>query len=671
MRQGAAPKLSTNPFDGDSSSSSQEEELFHDAQQDEEAPRQRQRQQRLAPLNFDDNPFDGVEDPALQFNHHARQLSNDFVSPLESAMMQLGTNPRQSPRQDTGYSTFANYHNAHVNNDMFPPLEEQGNDDDIDDDDDEITEGSALLQSVASSPTGRSPGSSRRRIPTEISTGGRGGRTVALRRRSSTTTNTTTTTRRKSSLLQASSNSKNVVLKELASGENEFTVDYKYILLEDLGTASSWLILLLPYVAFFLALLLESSKSLKVATMDPLVAKTSCVGVGGELVGRIQPLIPAPTAPCHTSFQGRLVDLGHYTAMSGEYNKTMINYSGTAFESGVLPSIPVLSTYIFGDVIFQGLTTETVAMVSRGMVEASVVVLQQPNKDYVVSSYSNDDDDDDHHHSRSEWTLMFTSKPKRLSMACQRTLEDSSLWDCKTPRLIDVVFSMPDSAVYAAGNLRVNIYYSLKKKYYYPQGVGTGAQIIESSKDDTTTTMTLSSSEFDTVWVYTKSKNDSWDLASTEISELPSSLLKELVAASVYTLEHMSDLAMILDTGVRLSTFLISFLFVIYWCYSMGVHESCKGCCGSHRKKEGKKNKSILNSYIRWKVQTVLLLVAHLVHEYVECRNSLVGIAVDLVSRTMVHYSVALFIAAHARTGFGGHDISSQPRCEYSLARGC
>ena len=102
-------------------------------------------------------------------------------------------------------------------------------------------------------------------------------------------------------------------------------------------------------------------------------------------------------------------------------------------------------------------------MVSRGMVEASVMVLQQPinnNKEDAVL---------DNSHSSSEssaWTPLFTSTPKSLTMACQRTslLDDASsspsLWDCKTPRLIDVVFSMPDAAVYGAGNLRVNIYYS-------------------------------------------------------------------------------------------------------------------------------------------------------------------------------------------------------------------
>lgn len=110
----------------------------------------------------------------MKFDQHARRkLSYDFVSPLENAMMRLGTNPRQSPTQDTGYSTFANYHNAAS---LTTPF--------LEDDDDEITEGSALLQQrsvvvsekyqeghfVFSWPVPSPAG--RRRIPTEISTGG-------------------------------------------------------------------------------------------------------------------------------------------------------------------------------------------------------------------------------------------------------------------------------------------------------------------------------------------------------------------------------------------------------------------------------------------------------------------------------------------------------------------
>ena len=64
-----------------------------------------------------------------------------------------------------------------------------------------------------------------------------------------------------------------------------------------------------------------------------------------------------------------------------------------------------------GDVTYQGLTTETVAMVSRGMVEASVMVLQQPiNNDKEGAVLENS-------HSSSEssaWTPLLHRHPKVL-----------------------------------------------------------------------------------------------------------------------------------------------------------------------------------------------------------------------------------------------------------------
>jgi hypothetical protein len=218
------------------------------------------------------------------------------------------------------------------------------------------------------------------------------------------------------------------------------------------------------------------------------------------------------------------------------------------FDSGDLSRIPVLSTEIFGDAEFQRLTSPVVALVSQGLVESSVIVLQQSLEQ-----------------KSDQWMLMFSSKPKTLAMACQRNLEDDELWDCQSPRVVNVVFSMPDSAVYAGGNLRVNVFYSLKT---------TPTDSTLSSKDDVQTTT-----------VYTKSKQDSSELQTTGIRD-PNSLLESLVASSSYTFEHMSDLAMGLDTGVRLCTFAVSFWFVIYWCYCMGVHVSCSLC--GRQKKKGK-----------------------------------------------------------------------------------
>lgn len=516
------PTKSTNPFDDDddfdgndivnsngngNGNGKENDDIFHDAQQ--EAPRQ-----RSAQLNFD-NPFDAIEEPALRFDQ-VRKLSTEFVSPLESAMKLVGTNPMR----DTGYSPLANCN-------TFLPQ------------DDDITESSPLLRSTASSairPIIPSPG--RHGVPSEISTGGPSPSRLKV---STTTTTTTTSTRRRSSLA-----TNNAVLTELASGENEFTMDYKYILLEDLGTASSWLILLLPYVTFFLSLLLESSKTLKVTTLGPLAANLSCAA---NFVGK-EPLLPISVLPCHASFQERQVEQGHYDVMAGKFNVTTTQYAGLVFDSGILPSIPVLSTDLFGDAIFHGLASETVALVSQRQVVTSVAVFQQPIEP-----------------GNADWTLMFTSAPKTLSMACQESSIQTNLWDCKSPRLVNVVFSMPDSAVYAAGKLRVHVYYSLNSKQE----------------------PTFSSREQVETAVYTKTKQDSSELTLMEIKD-PYLLLEDLVSSSAYTMEHMSELAMKLDTGVRLGAFLISFWFVIYWCYSMGIHGFC-ACCGSRGKKEGEISK--------------------------------------------------------------------------------
>ena len=501
------PRKSTNPFDDD-----REDEIFHDAQQ--EVPKR-----RSAPLNFD-NPFDDVEQPALRFDQF-RKLSTEFTSPLESAMQQLASN--SPPLESTDYATII------ANHPTIPPDNNNTNDDD------EITEATPLLQSTPSAAkkppfTGRSP--RRHGIPTEISTSAGGPSPSRLK------LSPITGSKRRSSQTKGGTK---VVLTELASGDNEFTMDYKYILLEDLGTASSWLVLLLPYVTFILALLLESSKSLKVTTMGPLAANTSCV----FHMAWNESFHPARMVPCHASFRKGDWDLGHNPLWGGKSNTTLTPNSGVVFDSGHLSRIPVLSTEIFGDAEFQGLTSPTVALVSQGMVESSVIVLQQS-----IEQKSD------------QWMLMFSSRPKTLAMACQRSAADEDLWDCKSPRIVNVVFSMPDSAVYAGGNLRVNVFFSLK----------TTLDSALTSKDDVQTTT-----------VYTKSKQESSELQTTGIRD-PSSLLENLVASSSYTLEHMSDLAMGLDTGVRLGTFAVSFWFVIYWCYCMGVHVSCS-LCGLQKKK--------------------------------------------------------------------------------------
>ena len=516
-----------NPFDDEDdddavvgiSDEGENEDIFHDTYQGPlpSAPFPAT-QRRVAPLNFD-NPFDQVEDPALTFDPSPTRHTSTFVSPLESALME----DVDSPAKNTGYSTFSSYHNA------IPLVPHRGHHHDFEEvEEDEITEGSALLGPPATmsytqpAHTTATPG--RNRIPVEIDTSS----PAADRRRSSSAIGKR----------RAMNKKQKVVLKELASGENdEFTMDYKYILLEDLGTASSWVVLLLPYVAFFLALLLESSKGLKVTTIGPLAANQSCPTpfTEAESISSL-PLMMA----CHTSFDNRMVDRGSSNSKAGNDNNLHASsYTGVVFDSGALAPIPVLSTDFIGDIDFQGLSSRAVALVSKGVVEISVLVSQQ------LEASTNDP------RVAPQWSLTFSSPPKTLTVACREN--DDGQWYCRSPRSVDVVFSMPDSAVYGGGHLRVNVFFSLRPPVEYSENTKDTILFVDKQEDEST-------------------------LESADVADFGVDLLLELVTSSAYTFEHMSPLAMKVDTGMRLGTFLASLCFIIYWCNSMRI-SPIFSCC--------------------------------------------------------------------------------------------
>jgi hypothetical protein len=314
-------------------------------------------------------------------------------------------------------------------------------------------------------------------------------------------------------------------------------MDYKYILLEELGTASSWLILLLPYFAFCVCLIMESSTVMKASTTQPILAALPC----GDSV-TWEPLTPAPTAPCHCSFRREEKQKDN----PRESNSTeSLWYEGVAFESGIVNRIPVVSTYLYGDAVFTGLSTKSVTLVAHGRLEASVEVLQQQSTIWEGEQH---------------WMIMSSSDKKTVSMACEKV--SGNTWDCKTPRIVDIVFSMPDTAVYAGGDIRVNIYYSIKSD------PAIDDEAVSSSK-----------TVADTSHVYTKGESAGALISS--VNTKGSKLIEEIVASSEYTLEHMSDFAMKLDTGVRLATFLVSVGFLFYWLYNMGVKSLFSDCLGN------------------------------------------------------------------------------------------
>jgi len=538
--------------DGGGHDTSDDDEVFHDAQEGGPTASTVIPRFRVAPLNFD-HPFDQIEEPALTFTPSPTHPST-FQSPLESALMEDRNFLSRTAGENPGYSTFPNSHrdsSTHQGRRDRHMDDDGGQDDDDDDFDDELTEESPLLLQKTRSPPHSQTSSSgrRRRIPAEIDTGNspsapissEGQRSISIRKKN----------KRKSSSHHAKK--PNIVLKELASGENEFLMDYKYILLEDLGTASSWMILLLPYIAFFLALLLESSRGLQVTTLGPLTANQTCPTPYVE----DEAITSVPLMPCYTSFQDRTVDQGRFNPMTTGKNASsslIVSYSGVVFDSGALPPIPVLSTDFNGDIFFNGVSSSAVALVSQGQIQFSVLVLQEASNLNIPST---------------EWLPTFSSLPRTLNMACIEG--DDGLWYCKAPRLVDVVFSMPDSAVYGGGELRVNIFFSLDQRESQPV-----EQSQQKSSSHSTTTTTS-----DEPIVFINKKKDASILIFTDTTD-KDNLLMELATSSAYTFEHMSPLAMKVDTGMRLGTFIASLCFVIYWCKNMQIN-LLFSCC-SRRK---------------------------------------------------------------------------------------
>lgn len=303
------------------------------------------------------------------------------------------------------------------------------------------------------------------------------------------------------------------VMKDLAEGENEFSMDYKYILLEELGTRSSWLILLLPYIAFCICLMLESSFLLNSRLIQLIDASSICSR---------QTSTPSET-PCHFLFPD-----GDNTRRFMDSNIT----EGVGFESGIISTIPVIATYLYADAIYEGLSTEAVSFIAHGQLEAYVELYQQ----LPLSSNAENPD----------WTLLSVSEKKTVFMACE--LATGKRWDCRTPRLVNALFSMPDTAVYAGGNVRLNILYSAEAKSELLDTRNTTAKLLH---------------------VYTSDKSSFRPVSSMGIDR--QHLVEEIVASSGYSIEHMSDLAVNVDTGVRLVTFATTLGFFFYWLYNMGV----------------------------------------------------------------------------------------------------
>ena len=233
------------------------------------------RQGRSAPLSFS-NPFqDDASKNQNQYNvPRSPQHPHPPVSPWSS-----NHSPYQSPRQNF----YPNHQQAPTSNaaggevgtitgsEMSPLLP------------DDLSRG---YQSNASS---RSPSDLRRQlprrrisIPKRIFTGS--SPTLSPHRRPQRTGSSLRRRRSNGSHSPTEQKSDTILLTELASGgddhdhEENIHMEYKYILLEDLGTAASWTILILPYATFCFSVLLLSLDLAPVEAMGPTVTalRLSC-----------------------------------------------------------------------------------------------------------------------------------------------------------------------------------------------------------------------------------------------------------------------------------------------------------------------------------------------------------------------------------------------------------
>jgi hypothetical protein len=269
---------------------------------------------------------------------------------------------------------------------------------------------------------------------------------------------------------------------------------------------------------------------------------------------------PAPTV----SLSNRAVAYSHKVKAAiffQSYRYAELMGNGTAFTSGDLLGISPLSTFLHGDAFFEGITLEAVGLVSKGMVLVSAVVLQRSPA------------------ASSGWIPIFISKPERLSMSCAkssllRKKSGGTLWDCASPRVIDVLFPMPGTGILSTEELQLNVLYSIFDPTSRPErekNVKSSMQIADAVFE--------SASSF----VFSNSEELTKRLPSLKHFSGTNKILGDAVRRSFYIIEHESSLYEDVGIAVRLLTISATLLFSAVWFWSLGSRGFCaagsKDCC--------------------------------------------------------------------------------------------
>ena len=228
---------SHNPFDDDDEDDEDDEDLEHQQQQHQQHQQQQQQQQRDS-LKYT-KTRQGRSAPLV--------FSNPFHD--DAVAVAVDRNLKEDFDQATNLRSPSIHYQTSVTSEMSPLLP------------DDLSRGYQSSNGTTS-PSNMSANRTRRRltIPTKIFTGSPHIKKPLTPRRGRNNKNSNNN----------SNNKNNIILKELASGndhEQNIHMEYKFILLEDCGTAASWIILVLPYVAFLVSILVEYYTSISFSTM--------------------------------------------------------------------------------------------------------------------------------------------------------------------------------------------------------------------------------------------------------------------------------------------------------------------------------------------------------------------------------------------------------------------
>ena len=345
------------------------------------------------------------------------------------------------------------------------------------------------------------------------------------------------------------------VLKKIDGHSKNGEIDHRHatpwnrlIILEELGTASSWIVLLLPYLAFLFAVFDANHTSFW--GVKSVVMSTSQMCNGDKLVVPhlvTFPITPPSRDPC--SYQYQLVEGEGFLSNKG-WNMGVVNNQyklqmshGVAFTSGPMTDVPVLSSFLYANVAFSSLSSTSVSLIADGSIHYSTVVLQQKWK---ADPFAD-----------KEWYPVSISKPSRLTMTCDRETDASLVsdvrWNCESRRNADMLFSLPDTAVLAGGAVRVDTILS----FYKERDRTSALPLFVPSKN------TTKASE-ETI--------EESNLSHAADYSIPEGFLLEISRSASYQFTRASELRAKLLVFVRIVSLFLSILFIAFWFWSMGIN---------------------------------------------------------------------------------------------------